>query len=166
MLMILMILMVISLLGAAAIELGSMELKISQYEFRLQQAQQAADAGVDWAAERVYLQLVNRQGETDLPVFLDLQPDMNPQRLGTNLNDPGAPNFMISNWQARRVSSGTSNPAVYRLISIGNFGNAYKRIAVELSYRFEGGTIDPIIGHFQERDYCGNRGGISSYMVP
>ncbi|PKM78584.1 MAG: hypothetical protein CVU90_00885 [Firmicutes bacterium HGW-Firmicutes-15] len=164
--MILIMLMIISLLGAAAIEAGSMELKISHYEFRVQQAQQAADAGVDWGAERVYLQLVNRRDDPALPVSIDLSPDINPQRIGPDLSDSLAPNFVIRDWQASRVSTATSNPAVYKLISTGNFGSAYKKIAVEISYRYEGGAIDPITGHFQERDYSGNRGVISSYMVP
>jgi len=166
MLMTLMILMVISLLGANIIEVGSMELKISHYDFKAQQAQQAADAGVDWAAERVYLQLVNRQDNPDSPVSIDFVPDMNPQRLGPDLRDPRASNFVISGWQASRVSSATSNPAVYKLTSTGNISNARKTIAVELSYRYEGGTTDPITGYYQGRDYSKNRGGISSYVVP
>jgi Tfp pilus assembly protein PilX len=166
MLMTLMILMVIGLLGAAIIELGMMELKISNYEFRAKQAQHAADAGVDWGAERIYLQLVSRQDETELPMLIDLQPDMNPQRIGQDLSDSRAPNFVIRDWRANRVSSVTSNPVVYRLISTGNFGNAYKKITVELSYKYNGGIIDPITDNFMERDYSGCRGGISSYVVP
>lgn len=162
--MVLMILMVMSLLGATTVELASMELKISHYEFRAQQAQQAADAGVDWAAERVYLQLINQQDEMELPQVINFQPANIPSRLG-RLVYPGSPNFVISNWQALRVSNVTANPAVYKLISTGNLGNAYKKIEVELSYRYQGGTIDPLSGHFLERDYSINRGGISSYRV-
>ncbi len=164
MLMVLIILVVISLLGATTVEVASWELKISHYESRAEQAQQAADAGVDWAAERIYLHLVNRQDEADLPMFINLQPEIIPQRIGSNLADPGSPNFVISNWQAIRVSNETANPVVYKLTSTGNLGNAYKKIAVELSYRYTGGNIDTVTG-LPKRDYSMHRGGISSYRI-
>lgn len=50
----LIILFIIMLLGMSIIRIASMEKKISYYAFSLQQAQQAADAGVEWTIEKIY----------------------------------------------------------------------------------------------------------------
>lgn len=47
--MALLIMMILVILGTAAISLASMERKVSQYYFRELKAQEAADAGVEWA---------------------------------------------------------------------------------------------------------------------
>ncbi|MDD4802185.1 MAG: PilX N-terminal domain-containing pilus assembly protein [Syntrophomonas sp.] len=163
--MVLMVLIIVSLLAAAAIEAGSLEMKISHNEFKAQQAQQSADAGVEWGAERIYLYLLSYQADAELPVCIDFQPDSKPQRFGTDLLDPDSPNFMINNWQAVRVSGAVSNPAVYQFTSTGNYLNTNKKIEVQISYPYVGGTIDPITGNFQERNYSQSRGVISCYKV-
>ncbi len=54
MFMVLMVFLVLSILGTAIIGVASMENKISHYALNVQQAQQAADAGAEWAIEQIW----------------------------------------------------------------------------------------------------------------
>ncbi|MEN6326263.1 MAG: PilX N-terminal domain-containing pilus assembly protein [Syntrophomonas sp.] len=54
MLMVVLVFLVISILGTAIISIASMENKISHYTVNAQQAQQAADAGAEWAIEQIW----------------------------------------------------------------------------------------------------------------
>lgn len=56
MLMTLMVLLVLSVLGTTVLRVAGMENKVSRYGVQLLQAQQAADAGVDWAIEEIWKQ--------------------------------------------------------------------------------------------------------------
>jgi hypothetical protein len=49
-------------LGMSIIKIAAMEKKISHYALNMQQAQQAADAGVEWAIEKIYQGQI-RQGD-------------------------------------------------------------------------------------------------------
>ena len=165
MLIALMTFMIISLLGTIIVEVGNMEYKSSYYDYELQQAQQAADAGIDWATESIYLQLVTAQNDTDLPPACDLQPDSQPQKIGPEIAASRAANFEISNWHAVRISEARSNPAVYEFIAIGHFGNAHRTIAVEGAYWYTDTLIDSNSGTGQGRHYSSNRGYICSYRI-
>lgn len=72
MIMVLFIFLIISVLGTTIISCPIMEYKSSSYAGKEQQAQQAADGGVDWGMEKIYAELnenINLQTEC-LPLSL------------------------------------------------------------------------------------------------
>jgi len=165
MLIALMTFMIISLLGTIIVEVGNMEYKSSHYDCELQKAQQAADAGVAWATESIYLQLREAQNQPDIPASFDLQPDSYPQVIGSNPIATKVATYEISNWQAVRISEERSNPAVYEFITTGHYGNAHRTIRVEGAYWYANASNDSNSGPAQGRDYSSIRGYICSYSI-
>lgn len=136
MLMALMILLLLAVLGTAIIEIGLMESKSSHYAREEQQAQQAADAGVEWGMEKIYLELQqpsNLSSET-LPVSLSC---------GNAVISLAGPDetgqATIGEVVSKTGSGNEGGQCTYEYSSTGFFRGARKRVTVQIIYYFAGG---------------------------
>ena len=155
----LMVMLVLTVLGTTVIEVGTMEYKISRYDYESQQAQLLADAGVEWSAEQVYLAMVNCERVDEVPDSIDLFHATDPVALGSIPGETLSHGFSITNWKANKVAM-TSDRCVFSLDCVGVFGRAQKPIRVAITYTFNLSGPQP--------DYemnLSNHGAISSYEV-
>jgi hypothetical protein len=155
----LMVLMVLTVLGTTVIEVGSMEYKISRYDYEYQQAQLAADAGVEWSAEQVYLAIAEYQRVIEVPYYINLSHTTDPVAIGSIPGQTLSPSFSVTNWRANRVSM-TSDRFVFSLDCAGTYGRARKSIRVGITYTFDLSGFEP---NYEMN--LSNRGVISSYEV-
>jgi Tfp pilus assembly protein PilX len=161
MLMALMVLLVISVLGTTIIGVGEMEFKTSHYDYEAQQAQWAADAGVEWAEEKIYLTLRACPTVTDVrnlsnPLTLDHSTD--PVALRSIPGQTLTPGFKVINWNS--PMSMTSNQCIFLLDCTGIYGQAQKTVRVGITYTFHLTGVQP-----NDTINFTNRGTISSYEV-
>lgn len=143
----------LSVLGTAVLVVSSMEMKMSNYAYEAEQAQQAADAGVDWTLEKIYGELQNYLDEEELPGSLSLaNPELN---LGT---------VNIDNVTRLKQTSNTQgdNYCIYSFNCTGIYEGAAKIIKTAVKYNFTGGYMDGEL--LISRSYL-NRGRIISYTV-
>ena len=134
--MALMILLLLAVLGAAIIEIGLMESKSSHYAREEQQAQQAADAGVEWGMEKIYLELQqpsNLSTET-LPVSLSCGNAV--ISLASNEETCQA---IIGEVVSKTGSGNEVGQCTYEFSSTGLFRSARKGVTVQIIYYFVGG---------------------------
>jgi Tfp pilus assembly protein PilX len=135
MLMALMILLLLAVLGTAIIEIGLMESKSSHYAREEQQAQQAADAGVEWGMEKIYLELQqpsNLSAET-LPVSLSCGNAV------ISLAGPDETGQAIIGEVSKIGSGNEGGQCTYEYSSTGLFRGGRKRVTVQIIYYFAGG---------------------------
>lgn len=155
----LMVLLVLTVLSTTIIEVGSMESKISRYDYEFQQAQLAADTGVEWSAEQVYLAMAEYQRVNDVPYYINLSHTTDPVAIGSIPGQTLSPSFSVTNWRADRVSM-TSDRCVFSLDCAGIYGRAQKSIRVGITYTFDHSGSEP---NYEMN--LNNRGVISSYEV-
>lgn len=136
MLLTLMILLITSLLGLVIIEVGTMEAKSSRYNIELQQAQQAADAGVEWVMENIYSELTtfNNLYAVNLPVSL-----MCGNKNMIFAENSGRCTVTVGTIVKIDNPSADSSSCTYEFTSTGKFGRANKPITVRSTYKFSGG---------------------------
>jgi|GEM_PF-967864 len=166
-LMTLMVLLVLSVLGMGIVGVAGMEFKTSHYDYETQQAQQAADAGVDWGMENIYQVL--KQAEylsmEQLPANLSDEPQWD-NRSETSFNT-GADTCAVSigdvikKPQSSPPHPGT-NTCTYEFSSTGTFRGVSKSVTVVVVYTFMGGYNDPDDGNLVARSDF-QRGKIKSY---
>ena len=149
----LIIFLALTVMGAAAIEISRAESLISNYYYKSEQAQQAADAGVDWAIERIYNQLLDCSDDEDLPNSF---PSANPE---LPVGEVKIKNIRILSQQANQDEG---NYCAYSFECLGSYQKAYRHVKAIVEYTFAGGYMDS--GDFLPRDYL-DRGIISSYQI-
>lgn len=164
MLTVLIMFILVSLLGVSALELGLMEVKSCHYDNEAGQAQQAADAGVDWGLEQIYAELI-------LPANLIIT--SLPSRLicsnQTMYLNVGDKNCEVRIGEVINITSlsGAAGTCTYEFTSTGIFEGACKKLTVQATYYFAGGyTFTDIDGNvsFMPREYQ-NRGEIIYYQT-
>jgi Tfp pilus assembly protein PilX len=158
------ILMLLSVLGTTMIEIGMMEFRSSHNDFEAQQAQQAADAGIEWGMENICLELeqpANLIRET-LPTLLSC--GNTGVALASNGELCGA---RIGNVVEKVNQLGEPNWCSYEFTSTGTFRSARKAVTVQVIYYYTGGyQYENIEGSlsFIPRQYL-NRGRIIAYHI-
>jgi Tfp pilus assembly protein PilX len=164
MIIVLMTFLLVSILAAGIIGMGVMEFRSSHFDFQSQQAQQAADAGVDWGLENIYTELT-------LPANLIAE------SLPSSLNCGNQSMYLNVGDKTCEVSIGNvinrTNPLTeegsytYEFTSAGTFEGAHKLVTVQAIYHFSGGyqyTDSNGTISFLSRKYL-NRGRIISYQT-
>jgi len=164
MIMVLIMFLLVSFLSVAAVELGLMEFKSSHYDFQAGQAQQAADAGVDWGLEEIYTELT-RPANLELPSLPSLLTCSRQTMyldVGKKTSEVSIGEVMNKNSQSTAAGSCT-----YEFTSTGIFEGAYRKVTVQAAYDFTGGyqytNSDGKIS-FMPREYL-NRGKIIFYQT-
>lgn len=165
-LMTLMVLLVLSVLGMGIVGIAGMEFKISHYDYETQQAQQAADAGVDWGMENLYQILSQAEYLTMETLPNTLQLDNNE----TSFNS-GADTCNVRIENVAKITQTNSQPGTntctYEFKSTGQFRGVSKAVTVQVVYTFMDGYSynDPNDGtpHFMARSDF-QRGKIKSYI--
>lgn len=150
----------VSILSVSLLNIGLMEYKSSQFEKKLLQAQQGADAGIDWGMELAYAELNQSPNLSadELPAVLtcgDTQLVIGEQGCFASIG----PVLKVSE------SNGEPGQCAYEFIVSSDFIGARRAVKVEVTYSYSGGyeTISPDgILVFQPRLYL-DRGRISNY---
>ncbi len=130
-LMTLIIFLVLSILGTTVISIAGMENKISRYALNAQQAQQAADAGAEWAIEQIWNQGMPESFQEELLI-------------GDMINS----RVEVTNRQNEVIDEGDGTPLSvkskcrYQFMVHSEYRGAKKELAVELVY-FYSGTNHP-----------------------
>jgi hypothetical protein len=162
MLMALIVLLVLSILGAAIIQIGGLESKTSHYDYLSHQAQQGLDAGVEWTMEKIYqeLKLAQYADDVSLPATLSFG---NPTAITVGTNDCVITIGAIS--RIEQTSQVGENSCTYQFTSTGTFGNATRTATLQVKYIFTGGYTKIVNNKevFVERTDFG-RGNIKSYL--
>lgn len=118
--MALMILMILIVLGTAVLGVASMENKVSRNVYLQQQAQEAADAGLEWAIEKLY---------ADIPPGIPGDMEQN-QIQGTGSE-------MIT-WKVQCTElPAQENSYRYRLISTGTFQGVTKTVEATVAFAYD-----------------------------
>ncbi len=164
MIMVLIMFLLVSILSIATIELGIMEFKSSHYDFQAGQAQQAADAGVDWGLEKIYAELT-------LPANLVVPSLPSPLTCSrqTMYFDVGEKTSEVSIGEVmnKTSQSAAAGSCTYEFTSTGIFEGACRKVTVQAAYDFTGGyqytNSDGKIS-FIPREYL-NRGKIIYYQT-
>jgi hypothetical protein len=164
MIMVLLMFLLVSFLAAAVIGIGVMEFKSSHYDFQAQQAQQGADAGVDWCLENIYTELT-------------LPANLTAESLPTRLNCSNQSMYLNVGDKTCTVSIGNiinkTNPqnaqglCTYEFTASGTYEGAFKQVTVQATYYFTGGyqyTNSSGTTSFLPREYL-DRGKIVSYQT-
>jgi len=135
MVMAVMIMLVLMVLGTSILSIASMEKKISHNAVYTQKAQQAADAGVEWAIAQIYLnELRERTFYTD--------PNTIPAITGVNSRGTGDDSIQ---WNITSLQSPTvglapdTNQEIsydYRFLCTGIYKNISRSLNVRVSYPF------------------------------
>lgn len=159
----LMFLLVITLLAITITDVAWMDFKCSQNDFTGQQAQQAADGGIELAEEKIFQelnQLENLQAET-LPQILSCG------NLLVSIPSQTEPITVAIGGITYNAVLSDSGSCSYEFTSRGEFRNASKVISVVVSYHFIGGyshtEADGTVS-FVPREYL-DRGQIISYRA-
>lgn len=149
----LLIFLALTVIGAAAIKISQMEFLISSYYYNSEQAQQAADAGVDWTIEMIYNQLLDSRYDEHLPASLPLA-------------DPELPlgrvNIKNIEMVKQTAEQNGANYCLYSFECLGSYQEAFRNVSVVVEYTFSGGYLDS--ASFVPRDYL-DRGIIRSYQL-
>ena len=162
-LMVLIMFILVSFLSIAAVDLGLMEVKSSHYDFEAGQAQQAADAGVDWGLEKIYAELTlpANLAIASLPSRLICSN----QTMYLNVDDKTC-DISIGEVINKTSPSTAEGLCTYEFTSTGIFEGACKKLTVQATYYFTGGyTYINAFGatSFMPREYQ-NRGEIIYYQ--
>ena len=151
-LMTMMVFLILSILAAAIVSAAGMEGKISHYAYRSEQAQQAADAGVEWARAEIYSRLEEQKDQESLPDDpLDYATTM---EIGTE-----ADKARIAFSEASLIKQ-SSQDCTYGFTSTGSFQGAKKAVTVQIRYSFTENRNTA--GEFLSRTYR-DRGRIMVY---
>ena len=162
--MTLMIVLIISLLGVVIIDVGLMEAKSSQYDIKVQQAQQAADAGVDWVMENIYSELTTPDNLSVVSLPANLMWG------NTNMSfaqASGVCNVTVGSIVKITNPQSDSSSCTYEFTSTGKYKGANKAITVRSTYEFSGGYYyipDDGSQYFVPRQYL-DRGRIKFYKT-
>ncbi|MEA4923978.1 MAG: PilX N-terminal domain-containing pilus assembly protein [Syntrophomonadaceae bacterium] len=164
MLMALLLLLLVSCLGYAVIELGLIEYKSSRYDYQAAQAQQAVDAGVDWGLESIYTELTLPANLTAPALPAELS--CGNQTIGL---ETGAKTceIAVENIINKSVQTGPAGSCTCEFTITATFEGACRQVAVQAVYYFNGGYQyinadgDPA---FMPREYL-NRGKIVYYQI-
>ncbi|MEN6349745.1 MAG: PilX N-terminal domain-containing pilus assembly protein [Syntrophomonas sp.] len=133
MLMTLMVLLVLSVLGATVLGVAGMENKVSHYGAGSLQAQQAADAGVEWAIEELWKEGLPETFHRELVLDNSITSGIVvTQRTGGSQAGTGNGNngSYDSNNQAEQLECS------YKFTSTGNYRGITKKVAVEIVYKY------------------------------
>lgn len=127
MLMVLMIFLALSILGSAIIGVASMENKISHYAVNAQQAQQAADAGAEWAIEQIW--------QDGLPEIFDRQLAID-DLINTDIKVTGREDTVIDSGNGNPLSR--KSECRYQFTVQSDYRAAKKKLEVEVVYSYSG----------------------------
>ena len=127
MLMVLMIFLVLSVLGTAIISVASMENKISHYAVNVQQAQQAADAGAEWAIEQIWKEGLPEIFNERLAIDELIKADIKVTDRADTVIDPG-----------NGISQLRKSECRYRFTVQSDYHAAKKKLDVEVVYSYSG----------------------------
>ncbi len=164
MLMALMMLLLVSCLGYAIIELGLIEYKSSHYDYQAAQAQQAADAGVDWGLESIYVELTLPANLTT--PALPAQMSCGNQTIGLETGTKTC-EIAVGDIINKSVQAGPPGSYTCEFTITATFEGACRQVAVQAVYYFNGGYqyIDADGNPaFMPREYL-NRGKIAYYQT-
>lgn len=125
MLMALIVFLVLSILGTAIVSVASLENKISHYALNAQQAQQAADAGAEWAIEQLWQQGLPETYAGQLAIDDLIKTDINVTEREVSVIGPG--NGLPEKNECR-----------YRFIVQSDYHSAKKKLEVEIVYSYSG----------------------------
>ncbi len=156
----LMVFFMVSILSVTLLNIGLMEYKSSQFEKRLLQAQQGADAGIEWGMEAVYAELnqSSNLNADELPAVLNCGDAQ------LMIGEQGCTAY-IGPVVKVRDSDGEPKQCCYELVVTADFNGAKRGLKVEVVYSYSGG--DEMIGPdgslvFLPRSYL-DRGRITTY---
>ena len=154
-LMALMVFLVLTVMGTVAMNMASIEYKISNYIYEEQQARQTADAGVDWAVEKVYTDCLQSLSDNSEPSFPSGISWSSPSGNGLKAVEWSV-EFPVNSAQILTTSTGYS----CQFISTGRFAGVSQSIEVTVIYAYNDYFLNNI---FQSREYA--RGHIDSYKL-
>lgn len=155
----LLVFMITSILALSLLNTGIMESRSSRFAGSLLQAQQGADAAVEWGLESIYMELNQPENLEiyELPLRLEC---------GNHTLDIGSQGCQAAIGDVIKIGEvGTEpNQCVYGFTASADFNGTHREVQVEATYGFSGGY--EIIGEngnpeFMPRSYL-DRGHISS----
>jgi len=128
------------LIGATVMNIALMEARCSQNDYRMEQARQSVEAGIDLVAENIYMEL-NRPDNLvaeQLPDELDCSNTEAAIHVGENIS-------MASTGFISKKDEVNGNPGfcIYQVPIHGEYLNANQKAIVELVFNFEGGYQIP-----------------------
>jgi Tfp pilus assembly protein PilX len=162
MFMAIVIMLLVGVLGVTIVEIGLMENKSSHYDWEEQQAQQAADAGVEWGRERIYLEL-QQPNNLILPTLPARLLCGNAEMLLAGDDETCKAN--IGEVVGKPGPINAADACTYEFTSTGSFRGARKVVTVQIVYSFTGGyQFQELDGQlsFMPRQYI-TRGRIINY---
>lgn len=159
----LIIFITLNLMGMALVKIASLESKMSEYVYKSQQAQEAADGGIEWLSIRIFEELNNEENlsKPTLPVKL-LGDESIEVEMPTGAGEPKALIEKVEKYGQTSVPDDI-NYCEYGFISTGIFQGARKIVEVKIVYSFLGGYYKNE-SDFISRIYQ-DSGEISSYEI-
>ncbi len=157
----LMVFMLIGIMSASLIKTGFMEYKSSHFENMVLQAQQGADAAVEWGEELIYLEL----NQFDYLSLDELPAQLYSGNRAMNIGNTGC-SIMVGDIVKINELGQEPNYCTYEFIASGLYNGARRQVKVQIIYHFSGGyeTIDSEGNAvFVPREYL-DRGKITSYQ--
>jgi len=133
MLMALMIFLILSVLGTALIGMARMELQTSDYAIKVQQARQAADAGVEWAMRKIYVDILKDRHDNNPPPPPSFSGETWPKIIGEG---SGQPEFTISDYDSQPKNDPINHTYSYKFTSIGTYKGASMTVDVTVAYSY------------------------------
>ncbi|MDD2620502.1 MAG: pilus assembly PilX N-terminal domain-containing protein [Syntrophomonadaceae bacterium] len=125
MIMVLMVFLLISVLVTAVISVASMENKISHYALNEQQAQQSADAGVEWAIEEIWQQGLPQVFRAQLAIG---------EMIKTDVNSTAREFLEMRN----NGNSKSQQKCRYQFTAKSDYCGVKKEVTVEIVYTYSG----------------------------
>lgn len=134
--MALMILVILAILGTAVLGVTSMEVRVSRDYYNQKQALEAADAGVEWAIEKIYTEVL--QGENFVLVDPDSDPDCVKGIQSEDINGQSVEwNINMLGFENDTSGDPPSNQFLYTFESTGTYNNEVsKTITVKVAYPY------------------------------
>lgn len=159
MVVILLVFMITSILAISLLNTGMMESKSSRFTGNLLQAQQGADAAVEWGLESIFMELNQPENLEiyELPLQLGC---------GNHTLDIGHQGCRAAIGEVTKIGEAGMEPnqCVYGFTASAEFQGSHREVKVEVTYGFSGGyeiIVEDGNSEFMPRSYL-DRGKISS----
>jgi len=144
MLMALMVMLLCTIWGIATIELASIEKKLSFYLFQSQQAQQAADGGVEWAIEEIWHRGLPAEFEEEVTISDGIKAQIKvtekAEEFDCSLVDLESNNDKP---QEDELQENEKKKCRYCLTSTAVYNQAKKKLKVKLLYTYTASSPQP-----------------------
>ncbi|MDD2510227.1 MAG: pilus assembly PilX N-terminal domain-containing protein [Syntrophomonas sp.] len=139
MLMVLIVLLLCTILGIGTIELASLEKKLSYYVFQSQQAQQAVDAGVEWAIEEIWRRGLPANLEEELVISDEVKAQI--RVLEKDRDFACSPANFEGNEE--KLPENEKKKCRYCLTSTALYYKAEKKVKVQVLYSYTDSSPEP-----------------------